>query len=250
MRLSYTTLRTFRDCRFRYHLRYHRDLPTRPRPPARISRALHGSLFAFHQALKDQQSPTLDTLLDFFKAYCRNPTRPLTEAQSIEGRKLLTRYWDAHHGQFPIPYLLEEPFSFHLGPYVLNGRFDRVDAVGEGYEIIDYKIGGKNPLPPDPLQLDIYQLALHEHAGKQATALSFYYLRSNTKISLEPDSLEEAHSRVRSVARTLTREQAFPPQEGTWCTTCDYGEFCPAKQQTPKPVPAAQRALQLPFDFD
>ncbi len=249
MKLSFTALRTFRDCSFRYHLRYNKGLPTRPRPPARISRALHGSLFKFHLALKEQESPTVDTLLDFYKGYYQNPTRPLTDAQYVEGRKILTRYYDSHRGQFPTPYLLEEKFSLYVGPYVLNGRFDRVDAVGEGYEIIDYKLGGKNPLPPDPLQLDIYQLALQKHSGKLATALSFYYLRANKKMSLEPGTLEEAQSRVRVVAQHIIKEQAFPPHEGTWCTTCDYVEFCPAKKQRPKPVPVTQRAMQIPFDF-
>jgi RecB family exonuclease len=235
MKLSFTALRTFRDCSFRHHLRYNKGLPTRPRPLARISRALHGSLFKFHRAIKEQESPTLDTLLDFYKGYYQNPTRPLTDAQYVEGRKILTRYYDSRHGQFPTPYLLEEKFSLHVGPYVLNGRFDRVDEVGEGYEIIDYKLGGKNPLPPDPLQLDIYQLALYEQAGKEATALSFYYLRANKKMAL--------------VARRIIKEQAFQPHEGVWCTTCDYAEFCPAKKKRPKPVPVTQWAMQIPFDF-
>ena len=92
-------------------------------------------------------------------------------------------------------------------------------------------------------------LLLHKHAGKLATSLSFYYLRANKKLSLEPGTLEEAQSRVRVVARNIIKEQAFQPHEGTWCTTCDYVEFCPAKKQRPKPVPVTQRAMQIPFDF-
>ena len=82
------------------HLRYNKGLPTRPRPPARISRALHGLLFKFHLAIKEQESPTVDTLLDFYKGYYQNPTRLSTDAQYVEGRKLLTRYYDSPRGQF------------------------------------------------------------------------------------------------------------------------------------------------------
>src|SRR5262245_21349813 len=118
MRLSYSALKTFRDCHFRYHLRYDCGLAARPRPAAQSSRALHGALHLFHEGLRLQSAkenalfpPTavsLDTLLAHLKGYYDNPLRPLTEAQYKEGRTLLTRYWEAHRGQFPTPYLLEE----------------------------------------------------------------------------------------------------------------------------------------------
>ncbi len=41
MKLSYTALKTFQQCHFRYHLRYDRGLASRPRPAAQSSRALH-----------------------------------------------------------------------------------------------------------------------------------------------------------------------------------------------------------------
>jgi len=56
MKLSYTALKTFQQCHFRYHLRYERGLASRPRPAAQSSRALHGALHLFHQGLKNQQA--------------------------------------------------------------------------------------------------------------------------------------------------------------------------------------------------
>ena len=99
---------------------------------------------------------SLDTLLAYFQGSYDYPTRPLMESQYQEGRALLTRYWEAHRGQLPAPYLLEEKFSLHGGPSFLAGRFDRVDETSEGYEIIDYKLSHRNPL-----QLDVYQLGFH-----------------------------------------------------------------------------------------
>src|SRR5438094_7468170 len=102
MKLSYTALQTFQNCHFRYHLRYNRGLPSRPRPAAQSSRALHGALHLFHQGLKQQVGEnalpvvSLEMLLSHLKGYYNNPTRPLTEAQYKEGRELLTRYWQAH----------------------------------------------------------------------------------------------------------------------------------------------------------
>src|SRR5262249_58043902 len=104
---------------------------------------------------------SLDTLLAHFKGYYDNPTRPLTESQYQEGRALLTRYWQAHRGQFPTPYLLEGPFKLHVGPFLLTGRFDRVDATPDGHQVIDYKLSQPSLFPPAPLPFDVYQLSFH-----------------------------------------------------------------------------------------
>jgi RecB family exonuclease len=259
MKLSYSALKTFRDCHFRYHLRYNRGLPSRPRPTSQSSRALHGALHLFHQGLRQQTtdnalfpSPalSLETLLSHFKGYYDNPTRPLTEAQYQEGRELLTRYWQAHRGQFPTPYLLEEPFKLHVGPFLVAGRFDRVDETSDGYEIVDYKLSHRTLQPPDPLQLDVYQLGFHAKTGHAAQKLSFYYLRLAEKESVEADQLTAAQARVRALCRDISREQDFRPHEGPWCSTCDFQEFCPAKARTPRPVPVTGRATQLGFDFE
>jgi RecB family exonuclease len=260
MKLSYTALKTFQQCHLRYHLRYDRGLANRPRPTAQSSRALHGALHLFHQGLKNQQAAkaalfppeavSLHTLLAYFKGYYDNPTRPLSESQYQEGRALLTRYWEAHRGRFPTPYLLEEKFNLHVGPFLLTGRFDRVDEILGGYEIIDYKLSHRSPLPPDPLQLDVYQLGFHAKTGEMAKKLSFYYLRSGQKESVEADNLDAAQARVRALCRDLGREQEFRPYEGVWCASCDFQEFCPAKTRNPRPVPAGSRPRQLGFDFE
>jgi RecB family exonuclease len=192
---------------------------------------------------------SLETLLAHFKGYYDNPTRPLTEAQYQEGRTILTRYWEAHRGHFPIPYLLEEKFSLHVGPFLIGGRIDRVDETPDGYEIVDYKLSQPRFIRPDPLQLDIYQLGLREKTGQVAKKLSFYYLRTGETESIEADSPTGAQTRVRALCRDINREQEFRPHEGAWCTTCDFQEFCPVKAKTPRPVPTNSRLQQLGFDF-
>src|SRR5262245_9915946 len=136
MKLSYTALKTFQQCHFRYHLRYNRGLPSRRRPAAQSSRVLNGALNLDHQGLKEHNSReimlfpaspgSLDTLLSLFKEYYDNPTHPLTDQQYHEGRELLKRYWEAYRGQFPKPYLLEEKFTLHVGPFLLTGRIDQI----------------------------------------------------------------------------------------------------------------------------
>ena len=78
MKLSYTALKTFQECRFRFSLRYHRGLASRPRPPMRLSRALHGALKFFHEDLRQGRNgkednalipAPLDSLLAHFTRY-------------------------------------------------------------------------------------------------------------------------------------------------------------------------------------
>jgi RecB family exonuclease len=217
-------------------------------------------LHLFHQGLKNQDTGqtaifpasavSLETLLTHFKGYYDNPTRPLTKEQYEEGKAILTRYWEAHRGQFPTPYLLEEKFALHVGPFLLAGRFDRVDETPAGYEIIDYKLSHRSPLPPDPLQLDVYQLGFHAKTGEEAKKLSFYYLRVGEKESIEAEELKAAQTRVRALCRDMSREQEFSPHEGAWCSTCDFQEFCPAKGKKPKPLPPSRRGTQLRLDFN
>ena len=255
MKLSFSALKTFRECHFRYHLRYNRGLSTKPRPLAQSSRALHGALHFFHQSLQPKNEeasaqPSLNTLLTYFKGYYDNPTRPLTKEQYEEGKAILTRYWDAHRGQFPTPYLLEEKFIVHVGPFLLSGRFDRADATPEGYELLDYKLSSpRTILIPDPLQLDVYALGFHVKTEEEAKKLSFYYLRSGQKESLEADELKASQARVRAVCHDISREQEFQPTEGAWCSTCDFQEFCPVRAKTPRPVPKTGRGMQLGLNF-
>jgi len=255
MKLSYTALKTFQQCRFHYHLRYHRGLPSRPRPAAQASRALHGALHLFHRGLQQRQKEgtepgSLATLLAHFQGYADNPLRPLTEQQVHEGRMLLTRYWEAHRGKFPPPYLLEEKFKVHVGPFLLAGRIDRVDETAAGYEILDYKLSQRSVVPPDPIQLDVYQLGFQAASGQAAKQVSFYYLRTGQKETVEADAPGAAQARVRAVCREMSREQAFRPQEGAWCTHCDFQEFCPAKARQPRALPAQNKLQQLGFNFD
>ena len=255
MKLSYTALKTFQQCSFHYHLRYHRGLPSRPRPAARFSRALHGALHLFHRGLQHPhqggtEPGSLVRLLAYFQGYADNPLRPLTAQQVQEGKGLLTRYWEAHLGKFPPPYLLEETFKVHVGPFLLAGRIDRVDATPRGYEILDYKLSQRSVVPPDPLQLDVYQLGFQAVSGQAAKRVSFYYLRTGQKETVEADAPIAAQARVRAVCRDLSREQVFQPQEGAWCTQCDFQEFCPAKARQPRALPAQGKLQQLGFNFD
>lgn len=255
MRLSYTALKTFQQCRFAFRLRYHCGLSSRPRPRMKLSQALHGVLAAFHQDLQthhegitrdlDPPSGSLEALLVCWDREGCPPHRLLSNVQYQEGRQLLLRYWEAHSGLFPRPLLVEAPFAFRVGPFRLRGRFDRVDELEGGHEMIDYKLSRRGSLPPDPLQLHLYQLGLQAETGCTASRLSFYDLRSNRKSTIEACDPEESSARIRGLCRSVSTERRFEPSEGVWCDSCDHQEYCPVKTARPRPVLTLRRPEQL-----
>ncbi|MDX6640902.1 MAG: hypothetical protein QOF12_1913 [Solirubrobacteraceae bacterium] len=92
-----------------------------------------------------------------------NQERLRSEVRRLEAD--LVRYLEhaAHDGSEFGPVLFEEDFRTDLGPFVLHGRIDRVDALGGEAVIVDYK--GKSATPvakwvqEGRLQLGLYLLA-------------------------------------------------------------------------------------------
>src|SRR5713101_6940771 len=216
MKLSYTALKTFQQCRFYYRLRYDPGLVNQPWSAVQSSRVFLGTIHLFQQCLQRQQpgekglfpqaGASFDTLLSCFKGYDDDPTRPLTESQYQEGRASLTHYRGVHHGQFPTSYLLEEKFTLHVGSLLLASRCDWVDVTPAGYEILDYKSPHHSLPPSHPLQLDVYRLSSHVRTGEVTKKLAFYYLRSWQKESVESDDLTMAQVRVRAPGGDISRE--------------------------------------------
>lgn len=92
-----------------------------------------------------------------------------------------------------------------------------MDELEDGHEMIDYKLSRRGLLPPDPLQLHLYQLGLHAETGCTASRLSFYDLRSNRKNTIEACDSEESTARIRGLCRAISVERRFEPSEGVWC---------------------------------
>jgi DNA helicase-2/ATP-dependent DNA helicase PcrA len=61
------------------------------------------------------------------------------------------------------PVAVESPFSLVLHGRVIHGRIDAVFATATGYEVVDWKTGGREHL--DPGQLAIYRLAWADAMG-------------------------------------------------------------------------------------
>src|SRR6202023_3807524 len=127
------------------------------------------------------------------------------QAPSLQdlGRTYLRRAFDA--GDRRKPLLLEQPFSLRVDGLRLTGRMDRVDRHPDGsYEVIDYKTGSAKratELQRD-LQLGVYALAAREVFRFDPLSLSYYYLETSERVTVDKpeERLEDDRQTIVKVA--------------------------------------------------
>ena len=232
--LSYTQVDTYLRCPQMFQYRFVFRLPTRPRPQMQFGRILH-------EALKDalgsieRERPLTWAMVDaaYVAAWARERFCAPEQAPSLQdlGRTYLRRAYDA--GDLSKPLLLEQPFSLRVDGLRLTGRIDRVDRHPDGtYEVIDYKTGSARraaELQRD-LQLGVYALAAKEVFRFDPLSLSYYYLETGERVTVDKpqERLAEDRQTIIKVAEGI-RAELFPAKpERMKCGGCDFRLLCPS----------------------
>jgi DNA helicase-2/ATP-dependent DNA helicase PcrA len=232
--LSYTQVDTYLRCPQMYQYRFVFRLPTRPKPQMQFGRILH-------EALKDalgsieREKPLTWAMLDsaYVAAWARERFCAPEQAPSLQdlGRTYLRRAFDA--GDLSKPLLLEQPFSLRVDGLRLTGRIDRVDRHPDGaYEVIDYKTGSAKraaDLQRD-LQLGVYALAAREVFHFDPLSLSYYYLETSERITVDKpqERLEEDRQTIVNVAEGIRAEHFVAKPDRMKCAGCDFRLLCPS----------------------
>ncbi|NEQ53605.1 MAG: PD-(D/E)XK nuclease family protein, partial [Leptolyngbya sp. SIO3F4] len=139
----------------------------------------------------------------------------------------------------------------------LMGRYDRLDSLEDGLELIDYK-SAKNPTIPVTetvdLQLGLYSLALEQRYGKLLRRMSLLFLRTGERVTYEVtyEHRRQVETVIGELALRLREEEAWQPSCGEQCGQCAYARYCSAVEVEPEPLPEVRqksRKLQLCFSF-
>jgi len=155
------------------------------------------------------------------------------QAPSLQdlGRTYLRRAFDA--GDLSKPLLLEQPFSLRVDGLRLTGRIDRVDRHPDGsYEVIDYKTGSAKraaELQRD-LQLGVYALAAREVFRFDPLSLSYYYLETSERVTVDKpqERLDEDRETIVRVAEGIRAELFVAKPDRMKCGGCDFRLLCPS----------------------
>ena len=251
MRLSFARVSSYRRCPYQYRVAWVERIPPTSRPYTKLANALHLALAAFHRP-GSGGPPTLEGLLDHYWAAWSGFGRLTSydEQQHAAGEEILRRYHDGLGGAWPSTRFVETPFEVQLGPHTLFGRLDRVDETADGLEIVDYKTAETPARKPGTLQLDAYCLGLEALVGRLPQAVSYYYLRSNEKLSFQRTHADAEATReyLVGLARAIEADWRLAPTPGAACASCQYQVYCPAVTENPRPIPHGDSG-QLSLDL-
>ncbi len=237
-RFSYTQLETYRYCPMKYQYSYLYQIPIRPTPQMNFGIDLHGCLEGFFRKVMEGQVPPLEDLRESFRRL-HGLGRYGEPYQDQEYRRLgldlLTSFYRKNEGKFPVPLFVERTFSLPLGQAGIRGVIDRVDPLPEGgVEVIDYKTGKPKEKADfeDQLQLWLYALACKETLKLEPKRVSFYYLRTGEKLSVDyrPGVLEQVKEQVLEIIADIRSGNFAPDPSPRKCRWCDFKNLCPASQ--------------------
>jgi putative RecB family exonuclease len=256
--LSAAKLQTYYRCPQAYYFRYERKI----QGAAFFSSAALGT--SLHQALARiyQDWHYHDPIPEFaWIEQCWNQqTKDLTANQISEGRAILRRYYTtfiANQRSMHKPLAVEGRIQGSLWvenmEFTLSGRYDRIDYLDDGLELIDYK-SAKEVEAPEPdeidLQIGLYYLALEQRYHRSLKRMSLLYLRTGDKISFDatPEHRQRVQSVISDMALQLRQDQRWLPFPGDQCDRCAYTRYCPAIHSEPDPLPEEakpEEGLQL-----
>ncbi|MFZ2193450.1 MAG: PD-(D/E)XK nuclease family protein [Candidatus Moraniibacteriota bacterium] len=241
MRVSYSSLETYKNCPLKYKFQEIDKIRTPKSKEAVFGTILHSTLKFIHTP--GILSPTLEQAMEYF-SNTWNPSvfaSPEEErAAFVQGVKIIQDYYQKHN---PADYNivnLESRFQIEIGEvdnkHIVSGIIDRIDRTENGFEIIDYKTTKKMPTQEsveNSMQLTVYLQAFLSHYPEEKNNLenikvSLYYLKHGVKLSAkrnEEQLKENEAAFLETIA--LIEEKKFEPNISPLCDWCGYQNICP-----------------------
>jgi len=240
--LSFSQLETYEICPLRYRYQYVISLPVAPEAASSFGDTIHRSLKQFYSGWQENQSLSRHQLIEIYNNNWASIGYTLKEQERryrVEGKKLLSAFYQKYHPPQNQILALEKPFKIKINSQLyLTGKIDRIDSDKKGnIEIVDYKTG-KQPAENEMaknLQLAIYTYAAHDkhflNRPLSKISVSFIFLQTGKKITLKKTAGD-----LVLVKKKLTQTTAeisnrhFQPQPGKWCDFCPFRIICEAWQ--------------------
>ncbi len=253
--ISATKLQTYQRCPYSYYLRYERKLPTSEFfGSAALGTALHHTLAQCH---RDWHYHTPLPDLRWLKHCWEQNSANLTPKQNTEGLEILENYhrtFIAAETSLSQPLAVEGKIHGYLQvenlEFLISGRYDRLDFLPEGLELIDYK-SSREIKSPDASELDIqmglYYLALEQTYRQSLKYMSLLYLRLGEKIQFvaTAEQRQQAEAMISQLALRLRYDRGWEPTPGDHCHRCAFARYCPAVSNSPTPLPATRAEITV-----
>lgn len=229
MEISFTRLRVYLECPWKYKLMFADGKNIPLTPPSSLGLSLHRALECFHRA----GSPDLEKLLDCYEERWIGGGFPdaATKDEYFErGLRILERYFGQERQRRTEIVGNEREFIYPLGAHTVRGMVDRIDKHPDGrHEVIDYKtrLDAERDEPVgENLQLRFYALGLKESLAIETSFLTVHYLAAGRRDTVPYDaSGEEALKRQIEAAADRIESGDFKP-DTSFCPRCEFRKTC------------------------
>lgn len=253
--ISATKLQAYHRCPYAYYLRYERRVTTNEFfGSTALGIALHQALAQCHRDWH-YHHPLPD--LRWVHHCWRQNSTGLTASQVSEGLEILENYYHAfiaNEVALNPPLAVEGRIQGCLQvenlEFLVVGRYDRLDFLPDGLELIDYKSGREAKLPDESeidIQIGLYYLALEQTYQQSLKYLSLLFLRTREKIRFEATAThkERVQQIIGKLAVRLRYDQGWEPTPGNQCDRCTFARYCPAVTENPASLPETRAKSQL-----
>lgn len=229
LELSYSKLKTYLECPYRYKLVYVRRFHAPPNPYSSLGHSIHKALELFYT----REGKTLDDLIHAYHDGWEHEGYG-DSIQAMEfferGENILKRFYDNECKQEKQVLFSEKTFKIDLKFCWLRGIIDQIERLPDGtIEVIDYKthktMWTKKAVRQD-LQLTVYNLACREAMGLKPDILTYYFLSKGRKLSTTRTRSDERKmvSLLKKTCRKIQKKKFEPNKKS--CYRCNFTGRC------------------------
>lgn len=229
LELSFSKLKTYQECPYRYLLIYSKGLRAPPGPHSSLGHSIHKAL----ELYATRKGSTLEELLYAYQDGWKHEGYA-DSIQAMEfyqrGEGILKKYFENERTRQSEVLYSEKDFKIDLGFCYIRGIIDRIDRYPDGrIELIEYKThrhAWKGKAIREDLQLTMYNLACRKGWGLKPDVLSYYFLSQGRKISTERTKSDEKNllALLKKTCKNI-QKQVFEPST-KYCFRCDFQERC------------------------
>ena len=246
---SYSKMSMYSECPLKYKFKYEDKIPEKPKFFFSFGQAIHAALEFFHSIVPP---PSIDELIETFnvewnkKNYLEKGylSKEREEQDYNKGLSILRNYYDKHHKEDKIPFLLEYSTDVEVDGVLVRIVADKIEYLGEGrIRIVDYKTGKPNNRTPEQLYLyqkicemdrnlieKVKEKRREEVESIMVDSMLYYYvenLKEKVYSRASEDEINAFWHKAMNVVKNIENKK-FDPTPGEYqCAYCDYKDICP-----------------------
>ena len=220
--LSYTSLKSYETCPFKYHLKYDLTFAESETIFIKKGHMVHKFLDKIHRKVKNNEDFNLDEMIE----------KHTTENDRSKNKKEIENIYKYVEKDLKGIKILESelPFVIEEGNYIVEGKIDLIYEKDGKIGIMDFKTTSSIDEEDAKQQLYIYLMALNEnpiYAGK-IDELAIYLVNSQKIKTFEVDEeyLKNLQTNIKYIVKEINNNTKFYKKRGTHCKTCTFNFIC------------------------